>query len=161
MPQVKLKQLPSQCLMGKQVESTCSISSTEDDLSSSDSDNSSNKHESKRLNEPRVKQLHNALNLSAENTKEPINNYIYLTICALGICVCYLSCGFINEHLYSLPSVKQAGAISSFVVLTQTFTNFIIAYIWKNLNDNINRNGILNHKLFCICKYNIFIFLHL
>lgn len=163
----KLQHLPSSpCPLNKLSsfgESSTSSNTEEDELSSSSDDERiiDDKNIVKSL--PTLPDLKNKSNtkesLSSSSSSNTMNNYFYLIICALGICICYLSCGFINERLYSMPSVKQAGPISSFVVMTQTFTNFIVAFIWKFYNDSNNvdcntanrkneKVGVLNHKLF-------------
>jgi solute carrier family 35 (UDP-galactose transporter), member B1 len=52
-----------------------------------------------------------------------------LTICALGICVCYMYYGMIQE---SLLRRQKIGA--SFVLLTNCITNSVVARVWQSVD---------------------------
>ena len=52
----------------------------------------------------------------------------HLALCALGICICYLYYGILQERLFT--GRQRLGA--SFVLTTQCITNAMVAYLWHS-----------------------------
>jgi len=81
----------------------------------------------------------------------------------------------IHEHLSTSTLLKETGPITSFIILTQSFTNSVIAYLWKYIqhrlfssssvaNEETNKNmqhkstsitttGPLNYRLMFIAAF--------
>ena len=62
---------------------------------------------------------------------------VHFFICAVGICLSYLSYAFIHEHMSTSGFMKEHGPITSFIILTQSITNSMVAYIWMNIQNKI------------------------
>ncbi|GAX09701.1 hypothetical protein FisN_19Lh170 [Fistulifera solaris] len=56
-----------------------------------------------------------------------------LAFCATGICACYLYYGLLFENLFQ-PGEHALGA--TFVLMTQSITNSMVAYGWKKFQDS-------------------------
>ena len=61
----------------------------------------------------------------------------HLALCALGICICYLYYGILQERLFT--GRERLGA--SFVLATQCITNALVAYIWQQVQPSDNNNN--------------------
>lgn len=59
---------------------------------------------------------------------------LLLFVCASGICTCYLYFGIIQERVFSKGSsslkVKEAGSITTFMLVLSCITNVIVATTW-------------------------------
>lgn len=63
----------------------------------------------------------------------------HLAMCALGICICYLYYGILQERLFT--GRQRLGA--SFILVTQCITNAVVALVWQRIearSDDINNN---------------------
>ena len=58
------------------------------------------------------------------------NSVVRLSMCALGICVCYMYYGMIQESIFSHQKIGP-----SFVLLIQCITNSIVARVWQSLDQ--------------------------
>lgn len=75
----------------------------------------------------------------------------HLALCALGICICYLYYGILQERLFT--GRQRLGA--SFVLATQCITNAVVAYIWQQVQSTSTAKSVtattttpkLNHWL--------------
>lgn len=56
-----------------------------------------------------------------------------LALCATGICACYLYYGLLFENLFQ-PGEHALGA--TFVLMTQSITNSVVAFGWQKFQDN-------------------------
>ena len=66
----------------------------------------------------------------AELDTNPTGGVLRFSICALGICVCYMYYGIIQESLFSKQKIGP-----SFVLLLQCITNSAVARIWLSLDQ--------------------------
>jgi len=66
---------------------------------------------------------------------------LLLFVCALGICTCYLYFGIIQERVFSKGSssskVKEAGSITTFMLVLSCVTNVIVATTWINVERKL------------------------
>lgn len=81
---------------------------------------------------------------------KPLYGLGHLALCALGICICYLYYGILQERLFT--GRQRLGA--SFVLATQCLTNALVAYVWGKAESSDNKvtgeregNHGLNHWL--------------
>lgn len=59
-------------------------------------------------------------------------NILTLIMCAGGICTSYLCYGLVLEQLTRSDLLKNSGPVSTFIVLSQSVTNSILAWTMKN-----------------------------
>lgn len=70
----------------------------------------------------------------------PQNSVFRLIACTLGICVCYMYYGMVQESLFSQQKVGP-----SFVLLIQCITNSFVARIWQHLDQYFESDTLGNH----------------
>jgi UDP-galactose transporter B1 len=76
----------------------------------------------------------------------PTQDVILLSFCALGICVSYLTYGFIQEECFGRD--KTIGSVTSFILITQSITNVFVAKLLIILFPLKKEDeGGLNHRL--------------
>ena len=73
---------------------------------------------------------------SSSSSSEQTSRYgvTHLVVCTVGICVCYLYYGILQERLFT--GKQRLGA--SFVLTTQCVTNAIVAWVWARVEDGNN-----------------------
>lgn len=71
----------------------------------------------------------------SEPSKQPdaVPGLWRLAFCATGICACYLYYGLLFENLFQ-PGEHALGA--TFVLMTQSITNSVVAFGWKKFQNN-------------------------
>jgi solute carrier family 35 (UDP-galactose transporter), member B1 len=88
----------------------------------------------------------------AENKDSRARRLWRLTLCASGICVCYLSYGVLHEHLFrptndnASQHHKPPSLGPSFVLLTQCITNVAVALLWDRLQLKAKRRNSLQQN---------------
>lgn len=68
-------------------------------------------------------------NSGGKNAGGPQGGILRLALVATGICVCYVYYGILQERLFT--GGERLGA--SFVLMTQTVTNIVVAAVWKQI----------------------------
>eukprot|EP00567_Pseudictyota_dubia_P009435 CAMPEP_0197441570 /NCGR_PEP_ID=MMETSP1175-20131217/7817_1 /TAXON_ID=1003142 /ORGANISM="Triceratium dubium, Strain CCMP147" /LENGTH=441 /DNA_ID=CAMNT_0042971873 /DNA_START=558 /DNA_END=1882 /DNA_ORIENTATION=- len=112
----------------------------------------------------------NEEDLSAELAPPGGGTLALLALCAFGVFACYLLYGLIQERCMSRDSVMGAGPVSSFLVLSQTVTNTMVAFVWTWVDAHLKQSkkrvvasaggsiGVqrwseLNHRLFFLTSF--------
>jgi len=83
---------------------------------------------------------------------------ILLFGCALGICISYLTYGFIQEEcLGREKTVTLGGSVTSFILMTQALTNVLVAKLLMisipSQIMNETSEGVLNHRLLFLSTF--------
>lgn len=71
----------------------------------------------------------------------PHSSVLRLAVCAVGICVCYMSYGMVQERLFGRQQIGP-----SFVLLIQCIVNTFVAKLWEHLDQYFDSDTLGSHQ---------------
>jgi solute carrier family 35 (UDP-galactose transporter), member B1 len=104
------------------------------------------KHDDKTASTPTTKLLSSTTSQSVHTSKSLATStntdtqrtalkLVRLTICALGICICYICYGIFHEQLFHDERSNHIGP--SFILFTQCVTNVVVALVWQRIQSSL------------------------
>ena len=75
-------------------------------------------------------------------------------VCALGICVSYITYGFIQEECFGRDN--KVGSVNTFILITQSITNVWVAKVLMLIQPHTTDDSLgqgLNHRLLILSAF--------